>query len=152
MLCCVFLFYCLLFLILSTSVKRKVRVWYNLWILHYFITCFYLRVFYGIYTCSLFHSWPNCSYVIIWLLMCVLYYTFTLFKSSNTAMLPILNFHFVIVTRPAVSLKTLCMFARCFHTFNYILFSKHLLPVLVRKCIWKVHKLFRNVLTNEITS
>jgi len=55
--------------------------------------------------------------------VCAVNYTATVFKSSNTAILPVLNFHFVIVTSPAVSLKTLCMFARCFHNLNYTLFS-----------------------------
>lgn len=37
--------------------------------------------------------------------MCSVNYTVTVFKISNTAVLPIVNFHFVIVTRPAVSLR-----------------------------------------------
>jgi hypothetical protein len=62
--------------------------------------------------------------------VCAVNYTVTFFKSSNIAKLPIVNFHFVIVTRPTVSPKTLCMFVRRFHTFNYTLFYN------IRYLVW----------------
>jgi len=37
--------------------------------------------------------------------VCAVNYTVTVFKSSNTAILRFVNFHFVVVTRPAVLLR-----------------------------------------------